>query len=372
MRGELVEDIEGLEAHRDAWDELAAACARPYSSPAWMLAWWRHARPVDAGLKAVLVWDGARLAGIAPFRSEPAGMGLTQLRVLAAELSGRVAPVARPEEAEAVGAAVMAALAGTRPDIIRLDQLDDGQRWAESLGRAARARRRAWLHEEDPIPAPTLVFGEHDLGSWLSTKSRNFRQKLKQRRRRLEEAGAVFRVSREEDLERDVGALLRLHAGRWEHRGGSDAIVPGIEGMLLQAGRELVGEGRFRLHVIDVGGSVICAQLFVAAGGEIAFWNGGFDEAWARHGPAIVSVIEAIDEGMRRGDDRLDFGAGGQDYKYRLAEGEDTLRSSLVVPAGGRYAVARARLAPSQARSALKQRLSPEQKEKLKRLLGRA
>ena len=54
---ELITDLPGLERIRDGWDALAAELGRPFSSPAWTLAWWRHAAPSGAELRVIpTIW----------------------------------------------------------------------------------------------------------------------------------------------------------------------------------------------------------------------------------------------------------------------------------------------------------------------------
>ena len=51
----------------------------------------------------------------------------------------------------------------------------------------------------------------------------------------------------------------------------------------------------------------------------------GFDERFAAEKPSMQALLAAIEEGFARHDRRMDLGGGGQDYKYRLADGEDTV-----------------------------------------------
>jgi len=101
--------------------------------------------------------------------------------------------------------------------------------------------------------------------------------------------------------------------------------------MLKLAGREL-GDGRFRLLSIDVDGVSISAHLFVRAGGTNAYWLGGFDDRFAACRPAIQVLAAAVEEGIERGDDCLELGPGGQDYKYRLADSEEGLQWVTLTP----------------------------------------
>ena len=112
-------------------------------------------------------------------------------------------------------------------------------------------------------------------------------------------------------------------------------------------------------------------DLFLAAGGEVAYWLGGFDDARAAQQPAMQTILAAIEEALEQGDARLDLGAGAQDYKYRFADGEDELRTVTIVPRGPRYALARAALLPDHARRAVTTRIPDPWRERLRRSLAR-
>jgi CelD/BcsL family acetyltransferase involved in cellulose biosynthesis len=75
LRGELIDELGAAEQIRDEWDALAVARGRPFCSPAWMLAWWRHAAPPSALLRIAAVRQNGRLVGVAPFFAREEGMG---------------------------------------------------------------------------------------------------------------------------------------------------------------------------------------------------------------------------------------------------------------------------------------------------------
>jgi CelD/BcsL family acetyltransferase involved in cellulose biosynthesis len=152
-----------------------------------------------------------------------------------------------------------------------------------------------------------------------------------------------------EELERDLAAFVRLHHARWEGKGGSAALTPERERMLAAACRELLDSERARLWSIDVEGRTISSQLFVVAGGEVAYWLGGFDEAFAAQRPALLALVVAIEDAFRRGERGVDLGPGAQDYKYRLADGDEILEDVTVVLGGP---LARVQLAPGRLRRA--------------------
>jgi len=340
LRGELLDDPAALEPLLAGWDALAVAERLPYCAPAWQLAWWRHAAPAGARLRVVAVWDGRRLAGVAPFFARRAVPGVWRYGLLASGVSSRVEPLADPGRREAVAGVVAATLAGARP---RPDQIDLPEIRADSPW--PRLLTAAWpggslrTHVDATVPRLTVGLTGADLDEWLAGRSSNFRSQMRKGRRGVVERDGVLRVSRTpEELERDLAAFERLHHARWDFRGGSVSMTEGMDRMLLDAGAAMLPGGRFELASIDVEGRTISSLLFVVAGAEVTYWNGGFDDAYASLRPSLVGLVEAVARGLARGDDQLDLGPGAQDYKRRLADGEALLTSCSLIPSGPRQA----------------------------------
>jgi CelD/BcsL family acetyltransferase involved in cellulose biosynthesis len=370
LAGHLITDVAELEAYRKEWDALAVAAGRPYSTPAWMLAWWHNIRPDGARLRALAALEDGHLVAVAPFW---VGAGSADYRLLAGGLGVGTEPLARTglEREVATMFAGMLGRANPRPRTVILEQVWTDPPWAEWLVQAWPSTARPWLYSAWTLPAPSLSIEGRDYDTWLLSKSRHFRQRVRRFRRRLLEAGAKFRIAGENELESDLRAFSRLHRQRWNSRGGSDALTRGVEPMLLEVGHALLHQGRFRLFSIELDGRVISAHLFIAAGPELSYWLGGFDEAWAEYSPALQSILHAVEDGIARGERRLDLGPGPQDYKYRLADGEQIVRSVTLAPKGARYPLTRLRTAPNQLRWGVSRRLTPETKRRLKHLIRR-
>src|SRR5436309_11631377 len=96
LRAEVIDDLSLLGRWEAEWDALAVAAGRPFSAPAWMLPWWRHAAPRGAQLRVVLVLEEDRLVGVGPFFADRAYGGLARYRVLAATRSYRAEPLSAP------------------------------------------------------------------------------------------------------------------------------------------------------------------------------------------------------------------------------------------------------------------------------------
>jgi CelD/BcsL family acetyltransferase involved in cellulose biosynthesis len=370
IRGELIDDPASLDRFVDQWDELAVAARRPYCSPGWMLTWWRHAAPKGAKLRVALALEDERLVGIAPLFAERSRAGLVRLRPLAAGTAARLGPVALAGREQEAAAALGAALAGARPaaGVIALDEVEPGWQWPELLG-GAWPRGGASIERYGELPAPLVELDAGGFDEWLQSKSGNFRQQVRRGRRKLEGVGASWRVSTEgEQVRRDLEAFARLHSARWSGRGGSQALNAGTDRFLAEAAERL-GGARFRVYSIDIEERPISAQVFVSAGDELSYWNGGFDESFAAHRPALQTLVWAIEDAFGRGERRMDLGAGAQDYKYRLATGEQKLEFARVVPPGR---LNRLQLTPERARRVASERLTDQQKNRVRRVLRRS
>lgn len=375
VRCEVLDSLDALAPALDEWDALAVAAASPYAAPAWALAWWRNCAPARAELRVLVARDDddGRLVGIAPFAAVQQVPGAWRYSLLASAVSSRIEPLAVPEARAEVAAAFVEALARVRPRpaLVQLANVPVDSVWPELLDSGWPRARSASLYADPSVPAPTVRLDSGGVDEWLAERSSNFRQQMRRARRKLEKEGAVFRRSTDPgELPRDLAEFKRLHDARWSWRGGSASMTPGVDAMLADAGRELLPCGRFRLGMVEVEGRPIVALLFVAAGDEIAYWNGGFDEEWSRFAPSQVGLVEAVRAYIEAGFRRLDLGPGGQSYKYRFSDGEDQLTSFALIPPGRRRPIGRLLLVPGQVRRELSRRLTPGQKRRLRRLVG--
>jgi len=364
LRAEVISEPARLEELREAWDELAVDAGLPFCAPGWLLPWWRAASPEGARLFSVAVFDGEGLVALAPLFVHgnallPLGTGATT----------RVEPVAlRGREAEA--AQVLAPeLARAGAALLRLPGIPERSPWPELLAEAWPGGR-AWLHEDERMPAPTVELEGLTFEQWLASKSSSFRHQLRRFGRRLEDRGGRIELVHGTALRTALTDLAELHYARWARRGGSGVLDSRLEAALARASETLPPE-RFRLFVIAGPEGTAAANLLVAAGGEVGSWLNGHDDAWGDLNPQLQLLAASIEHAIAVGDRRLDLGAGTLEHKQRLASGAETLRWMTLVPPGRGRLRTRLGLLPGQARLALSHRVSDEQKRRVKRLLGR-
>jgi len=324
---DVIDDLTAAEALAPAWDEAAVACSLPLCAPGWMLAWWRNVAPAGSALRIIAVRDGSDLLAIAPWYVETAPNGRIDLRFLGTELSDRVdilcIPGREPEAAQGLRQALLAL--EPRPDLVPFDAVPIGSRWTRRLASGWPGRVRLGRYRNSARPAPTVTLPSGPPEAWLAGRSRNFRGQIGRLRRRLEDQGGTVRqITEPVEIVRAVSALLALHASRWEGRGESNLARPGVE-LLLREAAAALGPDRLRLWAAELDGQLVSVQLFLAAGGEIKYWNGGWSEAHADLKPSMLTILAALEDGISRKERRLDLGVGTHAYKLRFADAEDAL-----------------------------------------------
>jgi CelD/BcsL family acetyltransferase involved in cellulose biosynthesis len=376
MRARVIDDVEELAALSGPWDELACASNRPYAAPGWLLAWWRCVAPDRAQLRAVAVWEGSSLVALAPYFVVPQRGGFAEYRMMGTGVSHRLALPCRPGNEEAVAHAIVEALRGMQPRMssIRFEAMDADSAWPELIQGSWHRRPRPYARRDAVLDAPVMSLTHESFEAWMHTRKKKFRDNLKRARRMAAERKATLRMSSTETLEDDLRAFGRLHYQRWDKRGGSNALDPAVEALMLDAAQALVSEGRFRLWILEVQGRAACAQLLVVAGGEAAFWGGGFDPDFGKLSPGIVTLAGAVEDCFHRGEQRLDLGGGAQPYKLRFADGAAPVAWTTLFARDARYPATLARVLPRHIRwraQAAARRLEPETRRRIMRLIPR-
>jgi CelD/BcsL family acetyltransferase involved in cellulose biosynthesis len=384
LSSELIEDLALLDALRDEWDDLALACALPVMGPDWIMAWWRHVAPPGARSRAVAVRDDRRrLVGLAPFYVVPDKRGRIDYRLPGAELGGRLSPLSLAEHERDVAAMIGSTLAQAqpRPDLIALEGLPAGSGWPAALRAGWPGRIRPVTRRYLVQGAPTLSLDAASFDAWLLSKSSNFRGQMRRLRRQFAADGGIARISTPATLQADVEAFVDLHASRWEGLGerlGPSRIVEmrdRFAAMLEDVGAAMPDAGRFRLWMLELDGKPISAQLFVAANGEVAYVNGGWDEQFARFKPAMLGILYAIEDAFARAETRIDLGGGEQPYKLRFADGNDPISWNILIVPGLRLPLTRLRTLPMflghALRDHLKRKLPAEHIDRLRTMRKR-
>ncbi|MGN6189229.1 MAG: GNAT family N-acetyltransferase [Conexibacter sp.] len=374
----VLSEPDRLDALAPEWHALATACAEPAAMPAWVLTMWRLLDRDTQEPRVVTVREHGRLVGLVPLCIDPAHRRRGGYRLLVGDMP-RTTPLALPGRTWEVAGALAGIVdeLDPRPAVLALESIPAASAWPLALAQQWPARMRPWLRRYFTMSSPTVALTHDSFEDWMGSKSSNFRSQMRRMRRRFAEAGGVGRFSTHATLHDDIAALVQLHAGRWEGRGESSIVAGGaaLADAFEAVGRLLLDEGGFRLRILELDGEPISAQLFAAAGGDVIYYNGGWDERHAQFKPAMLGILDAIEDAFARGERRMDLGPGAQPYKLRFADGTDPLSWWILLPPGRRMPVTLARTLPMttwrELRTAAKRALPPERVERLRTLRDR-
>ncbi|HEY5479489.1 MAG TPA: GNAT family N-acetyltransferase [Gaiellaceae bacterium] len=374
LSARLITDIEELAGLSEPWRELAHACSCPAALPGWQLAWWRHVAPEGSLLRAVAVFEGEALVGIATFFVNPGQR--VDYRLLGAPITHRISPLAAPGREREVAALVAQTLASSspRPDLIAFEGVDAASPWPQIFVESWPGRFRPWSYVSSIHTAPVLELGG-GFEEWLAARSGNFRRQVARAHRQLEaESGSITLALDPKVIKRATEAFGDLHFRRWERRGGS-GLGRSVPAFLEDAAADLVGRGEMRLWVVELDGEPLCVSAFLVAGGEVYFFNSGFGGSRGDLKPGVLALFTAVEDAFTRGEHRFDLGGGAHSYKLRFTTDNAPVCWTGLVPRTRRYFLTRMRLVPDQTHwlvARIGRRLPPAWRRRIKRLMRRS
>jgi CelD/BcsL family acetyltransferase involved in cellulose biosynthesis len=308
-------------ALRNDWDRLAVRTPSPFLTHEWLSAWWRSFG--RGRLCAVTLRDpsGALLAGALLHRRAPGGIAAAA-NVYSDDWDGVAADDEQRRE-------LWRAVAGLSAPVLTLTHLRE-------TGPSARAAREAltragWrVHVAAGPESPYLELPD-SFDALLGSRSRNLRSQLGRRQRALERRGRLaFRTTTGgPGLERDLDAFVRVEASGWKTRERSAiASNPRTERLYREFARAAAERGWLRLHLLELDGVAVAADLNFVIGSSAFLVKTGFEESYADASPGLVlrgEVLRAsIEEGLRD----YDFLGGPDGYKLRWTS---TIRRRVTV-----------------------------------------
>jgi CelD/BcsL family acetyltransferase involved in cellulose biosynthesis len=346
------ERVERLEDVGEDWRRLAEGAGHPFATFEWNLAWWRRFGEGKELFTFACRNDAGEVAAILPLYvavSRP----LRMARFLG--YADLYSPICAPEN-RALAAAALRELTGKGRDSCRVivaERLPGDQGWDQLLG----GKPVATHHD------PVLDFKGRSWDEFLASRSRNFRQQLRRRERRLvEERGLSFRLADDpERLGADLDALFRLHGERWgeETSGVFDGARAEFQRDFAFAAMQ---RGWLRLWLAEIEGEVIAAWYGWRFAGSEWYYQAGRDRSYDRYSLGLVLLAHSVREACNDGARAYRFLAGGEEYKWRFAD-RDLRAESRVIGSGplaglAKAAVAAAVALPSGSRRRLKRAAS--------------
>ena len=343
-------ELPGLEAAREDWTRLAGEMASPFSTWEWADCWWRRMDPGgELALRACRDEVGTTVA-ILPLYVRRRG----PLRVVrfvgqgpADQLSPICAPADRERTARALRRALDEGIGGWNTAV--LERLPGEQGWPGMLGLPVSRRE----------PSPVLEAEGMDFEAWLKSRSKNFRDQVRGRERKLAKAHDLqFRLTEDpERLDADFDELVRLHHLRFGET--SRAFDPPRDALHRDFARAALERGILRLWTLDLDGRPAAAWLGYRMGGTEWYYQAGRDPDLERASVGFVLMAHTIRAALNDGMGEYRLLLGDESYKDRFASADHGLETIVLSRGLGRAAELAARGA---------QKAPPRLRKRLRRL----
>jgi len=307
---EIIESLSQLSAMSSEWWALwhAAPHATPFSSPAWLLCWARHYAPER--VRAITIREDGVLVALLPFFNWRgalllAGTGPTDYGE-ALILPGR----------EEFAQALLRTLA-TQAEAFHCARIDLQQLAPDSplLHASAPQNWRSEIVEGDVCPV-ACAQGKDG----MECASRALRAELRRSLHKLQREGGVeLGGARRCELRSAARTLEWLHGRRWRQRGeGGKLADPLMCAFLRSLVPELDRTGLLRFCRLKCAQRPLAAALVMQRGDAAHFYLTGFDPAWSRYSPGLLTIAEAMRAAFAEGAREFHFLRGSEPYKYRL------------------------------------------------------
>jgi CelD/BcsL family acetyltransferase involved in cellulose biosynthesis len=334
-----LERVEDPIALRDEWNALAERAGNVFATHEWVAAWWEEYGEDRPRLVTACRDSSGRLVALLPLYVSTRRPVRT-VRFIGHGPADQLGPVCAPEDRQAAAAALLDLLRDEFRawDLLLAERLPPSEGWSGMLGGRI-------VHRED---SPTLVTGGRSFDEFLASRSRNFREQVRRRDRKLRREHEVeMRLATAQTLDDDLSTLFRLHEARWDEE-GSGALSGARERFHRDFARRALERDWLRLWVLEADGAPRAAWYGFRFGGVDMYYQSGRDPEWERESVGFVLLCHTIKQAFD--DERLEYRLlrGGEEYKGRFASDDPGLET-VAVPRGmlGRGALLAARAARS-------------------------
>jgi CelD/BcsL family acetyltransferase involved in cellulose biosynthesis len=319
---------DALKALAPQWDALdrAQPLKLPFTSPTWLLPWWKHFAQSRAllrdGLRAYAFRDGSTLVGLATLviTHRPRGpLAMRQLQPLGADPNvTELNPVlALPGHDEAVHEALQDALS-------RDGGWDFARWWVQSGSGAEAVLKRApdveWRGEKPVFllePGPSWE-------AFKSSRPRNIKESLRKCYNSLTRDGHAFTFHVRTQASQMPLALDRFFALHAERAKATDTITHGdvfgslrAQGFIREVMNRFAQQGRARVYELEIGSEVVASRMGFALDDTLYLYFSGYRSDWSRYSVMTTLTTEALKHAISEGKQTVNLSFGRDQSKTR-------------------------------------------------------
>jgi CelD/BcsL family acetyltransferase involved in cellulose biosynthesis len=309
-----------LAALEPGWERLLDACphATVFATPQWLLSWLEVFG--DADLRAMTVWRGRQLVGLAPFRLDHRPGAGAVLGFVAPGVSDYHGVLAEPgsaghETRAALLDQLAAAMRAGEIAACDLDQLpaDEPLADVETPGLTRAVESRA------VCPYVLLPATRAALAAQLP---RRLGARVERCLRRLRRVGAA-EITRADagSVDLAMDAFFKLHAA-----------APELRRFHMLVARRMLVAGRLRLHVLWFDGSPAAIVYALRHRQRVFSYLGGADPRLASYSPGLIILHEAMASALEEGAREIDLLRGDEPCKQTFGARERRNRRLILEP----------------------------------------
>lgn len=343
-----INDIREVEAYRMAWNALLAETpeASFFATPEWLITYWKHFG-ADQQLRLLIVRSGGRPIGIVPLciRTEKRSFG--NVRVLGYPLDNwgaRFGPIGLNQTAMLTIA--MRHLASTPQD---WDMIELG--WTphatSNRSRTLRSLNRAGLRAKaTPNQQSALVVWEAGWEGYLASRTAKVRQDIRRNLRRLEEDSSLTFVRHRPEARSEGDGDPRwdlyeqceaVAAKSWQADSPNGNTLSHAEyrEFFRDAHEAAARRGMVEMNLLLQDGEPVAFNYNYRYQDRVFGLRTGYDRDCENRGVGKALTLKTLQASCLAGDALFELGVGAQEYKARIATGEETMYKITHLPLSG-------------------------------------
>jgi CelD/BcsL family acetyltransferase involved in cellulose biosynthesis len=335
-------DIADLHRLVPQWEELERGLPLklPFSSPLWLLTWWRHyaqTRPLlsDALYGYAFFNGGGELLGLAPLmvthRPGRGPLRLRQLQLLGADpnVTELSQVLAHPEHEEMVWQALQETLAN--------DGGWDFARWWVTAGSGAERALRGRQSVEWDLDKPAFLLEPGSTWeAFKSSRPRNVKESLRKCYNSLSRDGRTFLFHAHTSSDAVARALDRVFALHRERARAADTVAHAdvfataqARGFIREVMDRFATRGQARVFELEIGGEIVAGRMGFVIDDTLYLYYSGYLNDWGRYSVMTTVTAEAIRHAIGSGLKTVNLSFGDDVSKTRWRPREVTFLGAL-------------------------------------------
>ena len=308
-----------LESLQDEWLELwkRSNWAKPFQSPRWQIAWWRHFGIGE--LLTLAIHYGGRLAGIVPCFCNQFGKG----RLIGTGISDYLDILAE-NGFEQICAEIFFEYLRNHSD--KWNQFEFGELENNSGLLSAPIPESLNRQVSDTHVCPVIKLPS-DMDRYYKMLHHVHRRKLFKAIREIKKLGTLkFEKASPQHQSEFTDELFEFHGKTWQSRNKCGVLA---ESEIQKFHREFIAESIsdnvVHLSRLALNEKTIAVVYGFEWSGCFYSYIGGFDPEYARYSPGSVILLNIIEDCINRGLQEFDFLRGAEPYKYLWQAADKTL-----------------------------------------------